>query len=75
METIFPNLEAGNIAYKLLQELGEFETIGPVLMGMKKPVHIVQQGSTVREIANMVAIAVVDAQRKPKSKNKKVASV
>ncbi len=72
---IFPNLEAGNIAYKLLQELGEFETIGPVLMGMKKPVHIVQQGSTVREIANMVAIAVVDAQRKPKTKNKKVASV
>ena len=65
---IFPNLDAGNIAYKLLQELGDCEAIGPVLMGMKKPVHVVQQGSTVREIANMVAIAVVDAQRQ-KSKN------
>ncbi len=63
---IFPNLDAGNIAYKLLQELGECEAIGPVLMGMKKPVHIVQQGSSVREIANMVAIAVVDAQRQRK---------
>ena len=60
---IFPTLEAGNIAYKLLQELGGCEAIGPVLMGMKKPVHIVQQGSSVREIANMVAIAVVDAQK------------
>ena len=60
---IFPNLDAGNMAYKLLQELGDCEAIGPILMGMKKPVHVVQQGSTVREIANMVAIAVVDAQK------------
>jgi len=59
---IFPSLEAGNIAYKLLQELGTSEAIGPVLMGMKKPVHILQLGSEVREIVNMVAIAVVDAQ-------------
>jgi malate dehydrogenase (oxaloacetate-decarboxylating)(NADP+) len=59
---IFPNLDAGNIAYKLLQEMGAAEAIGPVLLGMKKPVHILQLGSTVREIVNMVAIAVVDAQ-------------
>ncbi len=59
---IFPDLTAGNIAYKLLQELGGVEVIGPVLMGMRKPVHILQLGSSVREIVNMTAIAVVDAQ-------------
>jgi malate dehydrogenase (oxaloacetate-decarboxylating)(NADP+) len=59
---IFPNLDAGNIAYKLLQEMGAAEAIGPVLLGMKKPVHILQLGSAVREIVNMVTIAVVDAQ-------------
>jgi len=59
---IFPNLDAGNIAYKLLQEMGAAEAIGPVLLGMKKPVHILQLGSSVREIVNMVAIAVIDAQ-------------
>jgi len=63
---IFPNLESGNIAYKLLQEMGTAEAIGPVLLGMNKPVHILQLGSSVREIVNMVTIAVVDAQsRKP----------
>jgi malate dehydrogenase (oxaloacetate-decarboxylating)(NADP+) len=61
---IFPNLAAGNIAYKLLQELGGAEAIGPVLMGLKKPVHVVQLGSSVREIVNMITIAVVDAQNK-----------
>lgn len=61
---IFPNLSAGNIAYKLLQEMGGMETIGPILMGMKKPVHILQLGSSVREIVNMVTIAVSDAQNK-----------
>lgn len=61
---IFPNLSSGNIAYKLLQEIGHAEAIGPVLLGMKKPVHILQLGSSVREIVNMVAIAVVDAQEK-----------
>jgi malate dehydrogenase (oxaloacetate-decarboxylating)(NADP+) len=60
---IFPGLAAGNIAYKLLQEMGGAETIGPILMGMRKPVHILQLGSSVREIVNMVAIAVVDAQK------------
>ncbi len=59
---IFPNLSSGNIAYKLVQEFGVAETIGPVLLGMKKPVHILALGSSVREIVNMVAIAVVDAQ-------------
>lgn len=59
---IFPNLSSGNIAYKLLQEMAGFETIGPILMGMKKPVHILQLGSSVREIVNMVTLAVADAQ-------------
>jgi malate dehydrogenase (oxaloacetate-decarboxylating)(NADP+) len=59
---IFPDLASGNIAYKLLMELGGAEAIGPILMGMKKSVHVLQIGSTVREIFNMVAIAVVDAQ-------------
>ena len=61
---IFPNLDAGNIAYKLIQELDETEAIGPILIGMKKPVHILQLGCSVREIVNMVTIAVVDAQTK-----------
>lgn len=59
---VFPTLTSGNIAYKLLQEIGGAEAIGPVLMGMRKPVHILQLGSSIREIVNMVAIAVVDAQ-------------
>ncbi len=59
---IFPNLASGNIAYKLMQELGQAEAIGPVLLGLKKPVHVLQLGSSVREIVNMVIIAVVDAQ-------------
>lgn len=59
---IFPYLTAGNIAYKLLQELGQQEAYGPILMGMKKPVHILQMDCSVTEIVNMAAIAVVDAQ-------------
>ena len=59
---IFPDLDSGNIAYKLVMEIGGAEGIGPILMGMNKPVHILQLGSSVREIVNMVAIAVVDAQ-------------
>ncbi len=61
---IFPNLAAGNIAYKILQELGGAEAIGPVLMGLNKPVHVLQLGSSVREIVNMITIAVVDAQNR-----------
>ena len=59
---IFPNLAAGNIAYKLIQEMGGFEVVGPVLLGLRKPFHILQMGSSVREIVNMVRIAAVDAQ-------------
>ena len=61
---IFPNLSAGNIAYKLLQEMTEGDAIGPVLVGLKKSIHVLQLGSSVREIINMVKIAVVDAQNK-----------
>lgn len=59
---VFPNLESGNVAYKILQELGDAEAIGPILLGLNKPVHVLQMGSTVREIVNMVNIAVIDAQ-------------
>lgn len=61
---IFPNLAAGNVAYNLLQEVGGAETIGPILLGLNKPVHILQLGSHVRSIYNMVLIAVLDAQVK-----------
>ncbi len=63
---IFPNLESGNIAYKLMQEFDDVEAIGPILIGMKKPVHILQLSCSVREIVNMVTIAVIDAQTKRK---------
>jgi malate dehydrogenase (oxaloacetate-decarboxylating)(NADP+) len=58
---IFPYLTAGNIAYKLLQSLGKFEVIGPIINGMRKSVHVLQIGSSVSEIVNMVMIAVMDA--------------
>ena len=61
---IFPNLSSGNIAYKLLQEMTDGDAIGPVLVGLKKSVHVLQLGSSVREIINMVKVAVVDAQNK-----------
>jgi malate dehydrogenase (oxaloacetate-decarboxylating)(NADP+) len=62
---IFPNLEAGNIAYKLLMRIGGCEAIGPILMGLSKPVHVLQRGSEVNDIVNMAAIAVVEAQQSP----------
>lgn len=65
---VFPNLSSGNISYKLLQEMGGLEVIGPVLLGMKKSVHIMQLGASVREIVNMTTIAVVDAQIKQVNK-------
>ncbi len=65
---VFPNLSSGNISYKLLQEMGGLEVIGPVLLGMKKSVHIMQLGASVREIVNMTTIAVVDAQIKQANK-------
>ena len=65
---VFPNLSSGNISYKLLQEMSGLEVIGPVLLGMKKSVHIMQLGASVREIVNMTTIAVVDAQIKQAKK-------
>jgi malate dehydrogenase (oxaloacetate-decarboxylating)(NADP+) len=59
---IFPNLDSANIAYKLLSKLGGAETLGPILMGMSKPVHLLARGAEVEEIVNVTAIAVVDAQ-------------
>jgi len=67
---IFPNLAAGNIAYNLLQEVGGAEAVGPILLGLKKPVHILQLGSKVRSIYNMVIIAVIDAQMKCQNSKK-----
>ncbi|KAB1069697.1 NADP-dependent malic enzyme [Tamlana haliotis] len=61
---IFPNLDSANITYKLLKELNEAESIGPIMMGMRKPVHILQLGASVDEIVNMTAMAVIDAQQK-----------
>ncbi|MEL0644179.1 NADP-dependent malic enzyme [Olleya sp. Ti.3.14] len=63
---IFPNLESANITYKLLKELNNAESVGPIMMGMRKPVHILQLHASVDEIVNMTAIAVIDAQQKEK---------
>jgi malate dehydrogenase (oxaloacetate-decarboxylating)(NADP+) len=60
---VFPSLEAGNVAYKLMLRIGGAEALGPVLMGLSKPVHVLQRGSTVEEIVDIAALAVVDAQR------------
>jgi len=66
---IFPNLAAGNIAYKLLNNLGGATAIGPILVGMDRPVHVLEQGAEVQEIVNMAAVAVVDAQERVKRPN------
>lgn len=63
---IFPNLESANITYKLLKELYKVDSVGPIMMGMGKPVHIFQLGASVEEMVNMAAVAVVDAQEKIK---------
>ena len=63
---IFPNLDSANSNYKLLKELNSVETIGPIMLGMRLPVHIVQMGASVDEMVNMAAVAVVDAQQKEK---------
>ncbi|NBW28491.1 MAG: NADP-dependent malic enzyme [Flavobacteriaceae bacterium] len=68
---IFPNLESANITYKLLKELYKVDSIGPIMLGMDKPVHIFQLGASVEEMVNMVAVAVVDAQEKEKRKRVK----
>ncbi len=64
---IFPNLSAGNIAYNLLEELGGADSIGPILLGLNKPVHVLQLGSSIRRIFNMAIIAIIDAQKKSKT--------
>lgn len=69
---IFPNLAAGNIAYNLMKELETADAVGPILLGLKKPVHILQLGSTVRSIFNMALIAVVDAQMKSKTPTEEI---
>jgi malate dehydrogenase (oxaloacetate-decarboxylating)(NADP+) len=61
---IFPNLSAGNIAYKLLHRLGGATAIGPILVGMRRPVHVLERGADVQDIVNMAAVAVVDAQER-----------
>lgn len=68
---IFPNLEAANITYKLLKELDKVVSIGPIILGLEKPVHIFQLGASVEEMVNMATIAVVDAQEKNKKNNLK----
>jgi malate dehydrogenase (oxaloacetate-decarboxylating)(NADP+) len=64
---IFPNLAAGNVAYNLLKEVGGADAIGPILLGLKKPVHVLQLGSSVRSIYNMALVSVIDAQLKCKA--------
>jgi malate dehydrogenase (oxaloacetate-decarboxylating)(NADP+) len=64
---IFPNLASGNIAYNLLQEVSGVDLIGPILLGLNKPVHILQLGSHIQSIYNMVLVAVIDAQTKCKN--------
>jgi malate dehydrogenase (oxaloacetate-decarboxylating)(NADP+) len=65
---IFPNLDSANITYKLLKVLNKVESIGPIMMGMSKPVHIFQLGASVEEMVNMATIAVIDAQEKQKKR-------
>ena len=64
---IFPNLSSGNIAYKLLTHLGGATAIGPILVGMQHPVHVLEQGADVQEIVNMAAVAVIDSQERPQT--------
>ncbi len=68
---IFPNLDSANITYKMMKELYKAESIGPIMLGFKKPVHILQLGASVDEMVNMAAIAIIDAQEKERMSNKK----
>lgn len=71
---IFPNLESANITYKLMKELNGSDSIGPIMMGLRKSVHILQLGASVDEIVNMAAVAVIDAQEREKRKRAKMAN-
>ena len=63
---IFPNLDSANITYKLMKELNNNLSIGPILLGLNQPIHVLQLGASVEEIVNMAAVAVIDAQQKKK---------
>jgi malate dehydrogenase (oxaloacetate-decarboxylating)(NADP+) len=65
---IFPNLASGNIAYNILKEIGSIDVIGPIVLGLKKPVHVLQLDSSVSNIVNMAMVAVIDAQLKREKK-------
>lgn len=65
---IFPNLDSANSTYKLIKELNKSDSIGPIMMGLKKPAHILQLGASVEEMVNMTAVAVIDAQEKDKKR-------
>jgi malate dehydrogenase (oxaloacetate-decarboxylating)(NADP+) len=69
---IFPNLSAGNIAYKLLNHLGGATAIGPILVGMNRPVHVLERGADVQDIVNMAAVAVMDAQSRDPARPRQV---
>lgn len=69
---IFPNLESANITYKLMKELNKSDSIGPIIMGLSKSVHILQLGASVNEIVNMTAVAVIDVQEREKRKKAKL---
>ena len=70
---IFPNLDSANINYKLLKGLNNADSIGPIMIGLKKSVHILQLGASVDEMVNMTAVAVIDAQEREKRKKAKMA--
>ncbi len=72
---IFPNLESANITYKLLKELNKADSIGPIMVGLRKSVHIMQLGASVDEIVNMTAVAVIDAQEREKRKKAKTGTI
>ena len=67
---IFPNLDAANITYKLMKELNKSDSIGPIMLGLDKPVHIFQLGASVEEMVSMASVAVVDAQEKERRAKK-----
>ncbi|HEX7942480.1 MAG TPA: phosphate acyltransferase, partial [Gemmatimonadaceae bacterium] len=72
---IFPNLAAGNIAYKMLHHLGGATAIGPILLGMRRPVHVLERGADVQDIVNMAAVAVVDAQERSRQSEPPLAAI
>lgn len=72
---IFPNLESANITYKLLKELNQADSIGPIMVGLRRSVHILQLGASVDEMVNMTAVAVIDAQEREKRRNARSAKI